>query len=612
MRWITLGRLLAPVLMIATLVLGSETGVAAAGLCAVAKPLKNPAKMHVVGNGTAASCTPAALREAVQAGGHVVFDCGGAATITVPEELQVSGVTVIDGAGRITLDGRHGGRILRALINSTLSVRNLHLINGGGPSTGRGGAISGDYRNRIEVVNSTLTNNSATDGGGAIAMAAESRLTVLGTTFRGNKSGNVGGAIYSLLTELTVDRTTFTGNSAATNGGGILTDGAASPDDPGTIQVCGATFRDNTANGSGGGGFFWAYAPQKIIVDRTSFYGNKAATGSVAGEGHGGAARLSVGLTDNNKNGTLIVQNTSVRSNSSRLDGGAFCVDRPPICEIRNSTFYKNRTGAFGGAVFGGGHHDKNVTYAQNSAGDQGGAIFGGKNSYDNTVFVGNSADNQWGIAQTCNTSGTGKHVVQWGTKSPDTSEKCIPSVVAKDPLLTDPARNDGSTLSMMPAAGSPLLGAGAGCEPMDQRAVARDKGRCDIGAVQRTTVVKPSSSATASASSPTPSIAGSAPGRTATRVPTSVEPALAGVARTDQRSWSGPVLLVAGLAVVAVAVLSIMAAHRRKVVGTHRPAGWFTRAGGSSHRRPVTPFRRNSAVQPGSEPHPRHDEDRG
>lgn len=600
MRLMTLGRLLVPLLAIGTLVLGTETGAAAAGACPVPAPVKVPAKTRVVGTGTAGSCTFAALRNAVRAGGHVVFRCGGAATIAVTSELQVSNPTVIDGGGTVTLDGRRSGHIMRATVRSALSVRNLHLINGGGPSTDRGGAIVGDYANKLEVIGSTFANNSVTDAGGAISTGSASSLTVIDSTFRDNRSGTNGGAIYSLLTRLNIIGTTLAGNSAGVNGGAILTDGAAVPGKPGTISICGTTFRSNTAHGSGGGGFFWAYAPQKIIVDRTTFEGNAAATKATTGEGFGGAARLSVGI--NEKSGTLIVRNSSVRSNDARIDGGAFYLDCPPTCQIRNTTFYKNTAGDFGGAVFGDGHHDKNVTYAANRAGDQGGATFGGRNVYDNTVFTGNRAQNQWGMAQTCNVAGKGHHVVQWGAKAPDNSQKCAPTVTAKNPRLTAPAGNRGSTLSMMPAADSPLLNAGADCEAADQRGVVRTAGRCDIGAVQRTAVVapgpavKPSAGASPSA---TPSAAAiTLPPRTAT----SSKPTLTDVAQVGSHSPAGFVPLAVGIVVITItALISIVPfrkAYSQRFVGGHRPARRSHRraAGVVRHRsaaelRPVTPL---------------------
>ena len=69
----------------------------------------------VVGTGTAASCTEAALSSALTKGGIVTFNCGAApATITVTAtiELPTTVDTVIDGGGTVTIDGGGTVRIL--------------------------------------------------------------------------------------------------------------------------------------------------------------------------------------------------------------------------------------------------------------------------------------------------------------------------------------------------------------------------------------------------------------------------------------------------------------------------------------------------------------------
>src|SRR5690349_21976910 len=59
---------------------------------------------HVVGDGTAASCTEAALRAAVGAGGIVTFACGpDPVTITVTSSLTLAADTVIDGGDTVSI-----------------------------------------------------------------------------------------------------------------------------------------------------------------------------------------------------------------------------------------------------------------------------------------------------------------------------------------------------------------------------------------------------------------------------------------------------------------------------------------------------------------------------
>ena len=86
----------------------------------------------------------------------------------------------------------------------------------------------------------------------------------------------------------------------------------------------------------------------------------------------------------------------------------------------------------------------------------------------------------------TCGSTGSGSHVIQWGTTSRDRSLSCIPQVAVADPRLGKPADNGGPTPTMMPAEGRPALKAGSGCPHLDQRGVARQTGSCDAGAVER------------------------------------------------------------------------------------------------------------------------------
>src|SRR5688500_194529 len=70
-----------------------------------------PDAVHaVVGDGSAASCTEAALASALtaalSAGGEVTFNCGGAAhTILLTSSKNLNANVAINGGGLITLDG---------------------------------------------------------------------------------------------------------------------------------------------------------------------------------------------------------------------------------------------------------------------------------------------------------------------------------------------------------------------------------------------------------------------------------------------------------------------------------------------------------------------------
>ena len=72
----------------------------------------------VVGTGTAASCTDAALDAALAGGGLVTFDCGGPATIDISTGTgtkTIAADTTIDGGGLITISG--GNRVGVFVVN---------------------------------------------------------------------------------------------------------------------------------------------------------------------------------------------------------------------------------------------------------------------------------------------------------------------------------------------------------------------------------------------------------------------------------------------------------------------------------------------------------------
>jgi hypothetical protein len=99
----------------------------------------------VVGDGSAGSCTEAALRTAVNNGGVVTFSCGGAHTITMGSQLTISDDTTIDGGGEITLSGGNGTRILAVAPNVTLTLQNITLRDGNAGG-GEGGRAAGGAR----------------------------------------------------------------------------------------------------------------------------------------------------------------------------------------------------------------------------------------------------------------------------------------------------------------------------------------------------------------------------------------------------------------------------------------------------------------------------------
>lgn len=271
-------------------------------LPAAAKLVNTSSPKSVVGTGTAASCTHAALSAAIAQGGIITFNCGAAPkTITVSTTLDVptDRDTVIDGGHLVTLDGGGSVRILRwnspGWMTNThvLTLQRLSLKNGKATPTqaippcpapcsqgwidGQGGAVymrDGELR----VVDSTFTGNQAAPlgpdtGGGAIYVLGGQPLTISGCVFKNNQASNAG-AVGTLFAEDNIYNSLFDGNKAVGNGannvdpsqcscsssgqigsggngGAIYSDGVALD-----VSICGTTIINNTANEFGAAIFF--------------------------------------------------------------------------------------------------------------------------------------------------------------------------------------------------------------------------------------------------------------------------------------------------------------------------------------------------------------------
>jgi hypothetical protein len=254
---------------------------------------------RVIGTGTPASCTSAAVVRAVARGGVITFSCGPKpVTITMTATAKVvntSHQVVLDGGGLVTLSG--GGKRQILYMNTCdpkqkwttsdcynqqwpqLTVQNITLKNGNSQVRqsqaqfgGGGGGALFDEGGQLKVVNSRFLNNrcyqSGPDlGGAAIRALAQYRnrpVYITRDTFSGGRCSN-GGALSSIGVSWVVLNSVMTNNqaigyganpaSAGTAGGGsggaIYTDGNKYK-----VRVEGTVIRNNHAREGGGAIFF--------------------------------------------------------------------------------------------------------------------------------------------------------------------------------------------------------------------------------------------------------------------------------------------------------------------------------------------------------------------
>ncbi len=274
---------------------------------------------HVIGTGTSASCTSAAVLAAVTAGGVITFDCGPhPVTIALTDTAKVRNNTtklVLDGGGKVTLSGGGARRILYintcdtslgsvsgnclyAPTRPQVTVQNITLADGNssdstnnGPYGDSGGGAIMQLGGRLKVVRSVFIRNTCTTngpdlGGAALRILAQHSDTpndlddsyaargqypamIVSSTFGGasGQGGNCsnGGAISGLRTPISIYNSLMTHNNAigccanpawsGTPGGG--SGGAIYTD--GTsydLAIYGSRIENNTAKAGGSSIFY--------------------------------------------------------------------------------------------------------------------------------------------------------------------------------------------------------------------------------------------------------------------------------------------------------------------------------------------------------------------
>ena len=255
---------------------------------------------RVVGTGTPASCTGAAVVNAVALGGKIRFNCGASpVTINMTSTAKVFNNrpdVTLDGQGLITLNGGGNVRILYqntcdpAQVWTTshcqnqetprLTVQNMRFVNGnstGQAPIGEGGGAIFVRGGQFKIINSVFTNNRCEStgpdvGGGAVRVLSiyQNRpVYVVQSTFGGGAGlGNTcsnGGALSSIGVSYSVFNSLLSHNTAVGNGAN-----PAQPGTPGggsggaiyndgnefTLSVYGSMVSDNTAVEGGSAVFY--------------------------------------------------------------------------------------------------------------------------------------------------------------------------------------------------------------------------------------------------------------------------------------------------------------------------------------------------------------------
>jgi hypothetical protein len=275
---------------------------------------------QVVGNGTPASCTSAAVVKAVSNGGHIRFDCGPSpVTITMAHTAKVVNTShriVLDGGGTVTLSGAGKRQILYLntcdprqtyttphcddqrwpqliLENLTFEDGNSTVRQSQAAFGGGGGGAIFDRGGQLAVTNTTFVDNRCFHvgpdlGGGAIRALEQWHnrpVAITKDSFRGGRCSN-GSALSSIGVSWVVRNSRFINNKAIGHGANPAAHGS-----PG---------------GGSGGAIYCDGDHYSLKIIGTTMHGNHAREG-------GGAIFF---VSDNNT-GTMTIKNSTLQDNPS-------------------------------------------------------------------------------------------------------------------------------------------------------------------------------------------------------------------------------------------------------------------------------------------------------
>ncbi|MBE9032626.1 filamentous hemagglutinin N-terminal domain-containing protein, partial [filamentous cyanobacterium LEGE 11480] len=378
--------------------------------------------------------------------------------------------------GNLTIDGsifRGGTAVAGGGIFSNAGVTSItnslfenNVVNVG-VTTGDGAAIY-SFQSTLNISNSTLQSNQASDFGGAIA-SSEGDTSITGTTINNNRA-RVGGGLHQNLGMTTISNAQFLNNTSQQEGGGVNLFGINN-------SVIQQTLIEGNQAGTNGGGIALAGPTGDLVISASTISSNTALGGSGGGLSHLGAQALNI-------------DNSTFSNNVAAMnfDGGA--IDLFPsvtgtLTQITNSTLFGNQAGNLGGGLsqaITAQTNLRNVTVANNSA-NQGGGLanrFGGSLTLQNTIAASNTASNDPDVAGPINS--LGNNLVQ----NRATSTGYIASDLANGtmPLLSSLGSYGGPTQTLALLPGSPAIDAGNTPLATDQRGLGRINAP-DIGAFE-------------------------------------------------------------------------------------------------------------------------------
>jgi hypothetical protein len=447
----------------------------------------------VVGDGTPASCTTAALTAALSGGGIVTFDCGATeASVYPPTDYAIAASTTIDGGGRIALLGA-GNRLFRVPDSTapglTLTLRGLRISHGrcpaGGPSgvAGLGGAVWAGAGAVVTLADVLATDNRCdlpgSDQGGGLVHVNGGTLLLQRVRAQGNGAAH-GSVVHAAGADVTIEDSQFFNNLTAVRGGNVFAQG-------GRVVLRRSSLSWGSASEAGGvvHASFLPGEPGLTVED-------SMLTGYVP-NGQGGAV-----FQDG---GALLISGSTLLDSRAHTGAGVYARDVSALLVV-NSTVARNQVGeptvadptTRGAAFFLAGSTAGSIRHAtivDNHSYGAGGAFSGDAPTavvLRASIVEGNATVSNTGFSPSCTLAlNDGGFNLQSPGQPADVD--CAPGIVREFAGVGEFGTNGGPTYTYNFAPDSPARDrVTAGCPPpsADQRGVARPAGAaCDTGSVE-------------------------------------------------------------------------------------------------------------------------------
>lgn len=310
---------------------------------------------NIVGDGTPASCTTAAVRAAFNAyTQRVEFNCGPRPVqIQLDDTYQTAGPLEIDGKGKVTLVAQPGNRFFDH-VSGNFTLKNITLT-GGSAAGSCGGAI------RVSGGNMTLddvyiTFSSAAQGG-AICTLPGSNVSLMDSELERNSATNQGGGVWA-AGAFEAAQSTIVGNQAANQGGGIYVANTTSGVD---VRWSTVVFNRTTAAGGKGGGMYIAPGAYGAVFASTITTNSSFKGAGIANEG------------------TAWISGATIANNAATGVGQAAGLFSPGTASLRNTLF-----GGNGGRDCSTSPAERNFTSLGNSLDQDGSCALTGPNDISN------------------------------------------------------------------------------------------------------------------------------------------------------------------------------------------------------------------------------------